>query len=106
MRPIGRMMMPRVLVMRSSLLAPALCAVVVARMDDRTGRAETTIIDNATGKRMRGRVHLKDGAGKGQRAAKFPFWNDHFVCPGTVRLEVPPGKYTLEIERGPEYELF
>src|SRR5262249_27293668 len=41
---------------------------------------------------------------KPQRAGKLPFWFDHFVCPGTVGLDLPSGKYTVEIERGPEYE--
>ena len=34
---------------------------------------------------------------------KLPFWRDHFVCPGDRTLELPPGNYTYEIERGPEY---
>ena len=55
---------------------------------------------------MPGRIHLKDAAGKGQKADKLPFWNDHFVCAGTVALDLAPGKYTVEIERGPEFALF
>jgi hypothetical protein len=49
------------------------------------------------------RIHLKDSAGKAQRAPNLPFWFDHFVCPGTVSLELPHGEYHYEIERGPEY---
>src|SRR5262249_40288488 len=47
----------------------------------------------------------KDAAGKPQRADPLPFWHDHFACPGTVRLDLRPGKYTYEVERGPEYTL-
>ena len=62
-------------------------------------------MDKATGKPVPCRVHLKDANGKAQKADKLPFWNDHFVCPGEVALDLPPGKYTVEIERGPEYSL-
>jgi hypothetical protein len=73
------------------------------------GQAETSLVEISvlaadTGKPVPCRIHLKDAAGKPQRAAGLPFWNDHFVCRGTARLELPPGKYTFEIERGPEYE--
>jgi hypothetical protein len=62
-------------------------------------------VDRATGQATPCRIHLKDAAGKPQRAPKLPFWNDHFVCPGTVSLDLPPGQYTYEVERGPEYRL-
>src|SRR4051794_15344768 len=29
--------------------------------------------------------------------------HDHFACPGTARLELAPGRYAFEVERGPEY---
>jgi hypothetical protein len=92
--------------MRTCLLAATIGAAVLAQAQDPTARVEITILDKATGKAMPGRIHLNDAAGKGQRAAKLPFWNDHFVCPGTVALDVAPGKYTLEVERGPEFELY
>ncbi|QDT96019.1 CehA/McbA family metallohydrolase [Gimesia aquarii] len=50
------------------------------------------------------RIHLKNERGEPQKALGQPFWHDHFVCSGTVRMNVSPGKYTWEIERGPEYE--
>jgi len=50
------------------------------------------------------RVHLKDSSGKPQRADSLPFWHDHFVCPGTAQFQLAPGKYSYEIERGPEYQ--
>lgn len=78
----------------------------LARLDEgATGKFEFTILDQATGKPVPCRIHVKDAAGKPQRAGKLPFWHDHFVCPGTVSLALPPGKYTFEIERGPEYKM-
>jgi hypothetical protein len=68
-----------------------------------SGRVEFNVLDRNTGKVVPCRIHLKDAAGKPQRAPGLPFWHDHFVCPGTVRLELAPGKYTFEVERGPEY---
>ncbi|MCG8651150.1 MAG: CehA/McbA family metallohydrolase [Pirellulales bacterium] len=50
------------------------------------------------------RVHLANEAGQPQRASGQPFWRDHFVCSGRVAVDVPPGKYFYQIERGPEYE--
>ncbi len=64
-----------------------------------------TIVDKATGQPVACRLHVKDAAGKPQRAARLPFWHDHFVCPGNVSLDLSTGQYTYECERGPEYTL-
>jgi hypothetical protein len=64
---------------------------------------ELTVLDQQTGKPVACRVHLSDAAGRPQRAGALPFWRDHFVCPGTAQLEVAPGDYQYEVERGPEY---
>jgi hypothetical protein len=71
-----------------------------------TSRLTITVLDKDTGKPVPCRIHLKDAAGKPQRAPKLPFWRDHFVCPGTVELDVARGQYTVEIERGPEYRRY
>jgi hypothetical protein len=76
-----------------------------AREKAEMGRVEINVVDNATGKPVPCRVHLKDANGKGLKAGNFPFWNDHFVCRGEVALDLSPGKYTVEIEHGPEYSL-
>src|SRR5215831_10455013 len=81
-------------------------AVTGGRAKDETGRVEITVTDSASNKVMPCRVHVKDAKGKGVKADKLPFWNDHFVCKGEVALDLPPGKYAVEIERGPEYSLF
>jgi hypothetical protein len=64
---------------------------------------EITVRDKKSGQPMPCRIHVKDAAGKPQRAGELPFWFDHFVTPGSARLQLKPGKYTIEIERGPEY---
>ena len=66
-------------------------------------RVDITIRDRATSKPVPCRIHLKDAAGQPIRAGKLPFFRDHFTCPGAVQLELSPGNYTYEIERGPEY---
>jgi hypothetical protein len=67
------------------------------------GRVEITVLDKDTAKPVPCRIHLKDAAGKAPPAGNLPFWRDHFVCPGTAELELAPGRYTYEVERGPEY---
>jgi hypothetical protein len=49
------------------------------------------------------RVHMADAAGKPVQAPGLPAWRDHFNCEGEVRLDLPSGRYTYTIERGPEY---
>ena len=61
-------------------------------------------IKNEDGQPVPCRIHLFDQDEKPQRAIGLPFWRDHFVCPGVARLELPPGRYRYEIERGPEHE--
>jgi hypothetical protein len=64
---------------------------------------EFTVLEKQTGKPVPCRIHVRDQAGRPQRAGDLPFWRDHFVCPGTARLSLTPGDYTYEVERGPEY---
>jgi hypothetical protein len=76
----------------------------VARGQAENSPVEITVFAGVTGKPVPCRIHIKDAAGKPQRAAGLPFWHDHFVCRGTARLDLPLGRYTYEVERGPEYE--
>lgn len=98
--------MSRSVIAFGALLAAVSLVPGGAREMAETGRVEITVVDRATAKPVPCRVHLKDANGKGRKADQLPFWNDHFGCRGEVALEVPPGKYTVEIERGPEYALF
>ena len=65
------------------------------------GTLELTIVEN--GAPAACRIHLKDAAGKPVKAPAYPSWNDHFVCDGSAKLDLPPGRYHLEVERGPEH---
>lgn len=60
-------------------------------------------VDDSDGNPLPCRIHLADSEGRPQRAAGQPFWNDHFVCSGRVALELAPGMYRYQIERGPEH---
>ena len=67
------------------------------------GKLLLTVVDAKTKKPVACRMHL---VGPGKRPKKIegaPFWNDHFVFPGKITLDVPAGYYTFELERGPEY---
>ncbi|HEV3163863.1 MAG TPA: CehA/McbA family metallohydrolase, partial [Isosphaeraceae bacterium] len=48
------------------------------------------------------RIHLEDGEGKAVQPKTGPFWHDHFDCDGRAELDLQPGKYTYEVEHGPE----
>ncbi|HWP04425.1 MAG TPA: hypothetical protein VNN72_01725 [Polyangiaceae bacterium] len=49
------------------------------------------------------RVHLLNERNEAVFSPGFPSFSDHFSFPGNGELEVPPGTYRYEIERGPEY---
>lgn len=63
------------------------------------------VTDGESGDPVACRIHLEDGQGKTVKAANLPCWNDHFVCGGSVRLNLAKGVYQFEIDREPEYAL-
>jgi len=67
------------------------------------GELKLTVLDPETGNPMPCRMHIANEKGKPQRAGRAPFWHDHFVLPGTIKLKLPKGTYQFVIERGPEY---
>lgn len=69
------------------------------------GQLEIRVIDQDTKQPIAVRMHLKDPRGRPVKAAKLPFWHDHVLIPGRAVLELGPGKYTFELERGPEYHI-
>ena len=79
------------------------CGTAVSVAQNSHPTAEITVVDE-TSHLLPCRIHVNDSAGRPWRAKDQPFWRDHFVCPGSATLELPPGKYTYEVERGPEYE--
>jgi hypothetical protein len=62
-----------------------------------------TVVAADAGKPLPCRIHMKDTAGKAVRPGGLPFWYDHFVCAGIAELDLSPGDYRYEIDRGPEY---
>jgi hypothetical protein len=50
-------------------------------------------------------MHLKNQRGRAIVPKGTVSWKDHFVVPGIVTLELPPGNYTFVMERGPEYRV-
>src|SRR5713101_8246050 len=72
---------------------------------DSAGTVKLTVVEKNSADLIPCRVHLKDRSGRPQRADRLPFWHDHFVCAGTAQLNLAPGQYTYEIQRGPEYTM-
>jgi hypothetical protein len=64
-----------------------------------------TALDSDTDRPVPCRMHVKDADGTPVQPQDLPFWHDHFVCAGNVELDLVVGKYTYEIDRGPEYFL-
>lgn len=48
-------------------------------------------------------VYMKDSQQRPVRPGGAPFWHDHFAIDGSFEMTLPEGKYTYQIERGPEY---
>jgi hypothetical protein len=67
------------------------------------GEFRITVVDAQTREPIACRMHLKNVKGVAQKAARMPFWNDHFVFPGNIKLRLPRGNYTFELDHGPEY---
>src|SRR5687767_9093432 len=67
------------------------------------GELEIRVIDKETKDPLAARMHLKDQRGKPVKVPRVPFWHDHFTFDGKIVLELSPGRYTFEIEHGPEY---
>lgn len=63
------------------------------------------VTDHDSGQLLPARMHLKDSKGKPVEPPQVPFWKDHFVFGGEITLKLAPGKYTYELEHGPEYKL-
>src|SRR2546423_738253 len=89
--------------MTRQLFIALILAALAASRASANERLDFIPIDKATGQPVACRVHLKDAAGKPYLPAGLPSWKDHFVVPGKTMLDLPIGKYTYEIERGPEY---
>lgn len=78
------------------------CAAAINGAAAADGSVQLIIVDES-GQPMACRIHLRDASEKPVKAPGLPFWHDHFVCTGKVSLALSAGRYTYELERGPEY---
>ena len=69
------------------------------------GKVEITVADKDTQQPIPVRMHLKDQRGKPVLPPRTVSWDDHFVFDGSLNLKLRPGKFTFEVERGPEYRV-
>jgi hypothetical protein len=67
------------------------------------GELVLTVVDEKTRLPIPCRMHLVGPGKRPRKADPAPFWHDHFVLPGRTTLKLPVGKYTFEMQRGPEY---
>ena len=76
-----------------------------------TGTLRLSLRDRSTQKPVTARVSLRDDAGKfyAPPGALYRVVEDHgdghFYCTGSAELDLPAGKYTLRVFRGPEYRV-
>lgn len=87
----------------AALLACAAWACLAAGAWAAKGKLTFNVFDKDTGSPVACRMHLKNAKGKPVKVPDVPYWHDHFVFDGQITLELPKGRYTFEIERGPEY---
>lgn len=71
----------------------------------RAAELEIRVVDEDTGELTPVRMHVKDARGRPVKPPQVIYWHDHFVVPGKAVLELRPGNYTFEMERGPEYRI-
>jgi len=69
------------------------------------GQIEIRVTDAQSGDPIAVNMYLKDAYGRSRIPAQVPAWKDHFSFDGSVLLKLPTGRYTFEMERGPEYQL-
>lgn len=69
------------------------------------GDLQIIVLDKDSQKPVAARMHLKDARGIPVMPPKTVSWKDHFVFDGQIQLNLKPGSYKYEIERGPEYRI-
>jgi len=91
--------------MRSVTSLAGLCLFLGAWTQEKGAAVEITVLDKATGRPVPCRVELDNACGEPARSPDQLLWQDRrtSVCDGTARMVLPTGRYTYEIERGPEY---
>jgi hypothetical protein len=69
------------------------------------GTVRVSVADRDSRQPIAVRMHLKDAKGRPVIPPRSVSWKDHFVFDGTIALKLRPGRYTFELERGPEYKV-
>src|SRR5262245_60669344 len=87
------------------LLAVAIVATALEIVRAENPELEIRAIDADNKEPIAVRMHLFNAKGKPVLPKDVVSWKDHFVFPGTVVLQLPPGSYTFEIYHGPEYRV-
>ncbi len=80
-------------------------ALVPAAAHAARGRFTLRVVDETTGAPIAARMHLRNSRGRPILPKGVVRWKDHFVFDGQVTLELAPGDYEFELERGPEYRI-
>ena len=88
----------RALVLTLSVLASPACAA-------RYGELEIRVVDQDTGQPVAVRMRLNNARGRSYLPRSLTAWHDHFVLDGKAVLRLPPGQYTFQMHRGPEYRV-
>jgi len=90
-------------------LGCALAAGIAPAADESEGRLQVEILDHATGRAVNARCYLTDAADKFWAPAGAPQYNKpperHFIAAERFEISLPPGRYKLQVERGPEYRV-
>src|SRR5262245_58511355 len=78
---------------------------VAAAAQEGECKVEITVTDKRSGKPVPCRISLENSTGAPERSGTQLLWRDQLVCisDGVARLSLPAGRYTYEVERGPEY---
>ena len=71
----------------------------------RNGEFEIRVVDHDGGEPVAVRMHLKNARGRPYRPRLRTTWHDHITFDGKVVLNLPPGHYRFQMERGPEYRI-
>lgn len=69
------------------------------------GRLELRVVEAQTGRPLAVTMFLRNARGQVQKPPDQPGWKDHFVFRDQITFDLRPGRYTFEIERGPEYQV-
>ena len=92
-------------VLLSTIAFAGLVGFLVVPAYGQGGVIDFQIVDSESKEQIPARIHLWNSKGVAVRAVGMPFFHDHFVCAGKVRLRLRADRYQFEIERGPEYRI-